>query len=279
MGESGERMQLSVSNIAWARDQDKEAAAILHRKGIDGVEIAPTKYWPAPLDPSEEEIEQVRLSWEQDGLPILAMQSLLFGMPHLNLFPYNQAADAVRYASDVIRVGSRLGVARFVFGSPRNRDRRGLTEFAARSQAVEFFSQLAAVAHHLDAVLCIEPNPLAYGCNFLTNTAEAMSVVAAVDHAGLGLNLDSGILFMSNESPDAAVACAGPWLKHFHVSHPHLAPVTGNGPIDHAQIANALRTHRYRGAVSIEMRATNDHATNLLQLNVACDVLNSHYRR
>jgi D-psicose/D-tagatose/L-ribulose 3-epimerase len=272
-------MQLCVSNIAWAADQDQAAAEILRKHGIDAVEVAPTKYWPAPCAPSDNEIQRVRLYWTQYGLPIHAMQSLLFGMPELNLFPANQAADAVDYLKHILRIGAALGATRFVFGSPKNRDRRQLDEQTARKQAIEIFRQLAEVADELGTIFCIEPNPVVYNCNFMTNAAEALAVVGAVDHPGLGLHLDSGIMCLNGESPEVAIASAGPLLKHFHISQPQLAPVDDKGPVDHAKIAQALRNNQYDGYVSVEMRSAENPAENLVRLNAACEVLNRHYRR
>ena len=51
-------MQLCVSNIAWAADQDQAAGEILRKHGIEAVEIAPTKYWPAPCTPTADQLER-----------------------------------------------------------------------------------------------------------------------------------------------------------------------------------------------------------------------------
>ena len=171
------------------------------------------------------------------------MQALLFGMPKLNIFPIDLAAESIDYLERHSANWSLAGRgSRLVFGSPKNRDRGQLDDQTAHKQAIEVFRQLADTAAELGVVFCLEPNPVAYQCNFMTNTDKALSVVSAVDHPGLGLHLDSGILCLNGESPEAAIESAGTWLKHFHVSEPQLAPVDGHGPVDHPAMRDVSRT-------------------------------------
>jgi sugar phosphate isomerase/epimerase len=271
-------MKLCVSNIAWAADQDVVALEILARHGIEAVEIAPTKYWPAPCNPSDTEIYDCKHFWSAGGVPIQAMQALLFGMPNLSIFTASVADETRKYLIHILRIGAAAGATRYVFGSPKNRDRGSLSTGEANRIAADFFRPIADTARELGVVFCIEPNPTVYQCNFMTNTAEALAVVRAVDHPGLGVHLDSGIMFLNEESVDAVVASAAPYLRHFHVSHPQLAAVTDDGPIDHAAVSRALRNNGYCGMVSVEMRGAENPADNLARLNVACEVLNRHYR-
>jgi sugar phosphate isomerase/epimerase len=271
-------MKLCVSNIAWAADQDEPAAEILRERGIDAVEIAPTKYWPAPCAPADAEIARVRQFWQAQELPIAAMQSLLFGMPNCSIFEPAAVDETRDYLVRILEIGAALGARRFVFGSPKNRDRGRLGLAEANRLAIAFFRPLAETASRLGVILCLEPNPPEYYCNFMTNTSEALAVVAAVDHPGLGLHLDSGIMSLNGESFAEAVAAAGPHLKHFHVSHPQLAGVAEGGPVDHAKVARALRINHYGGTVSVEMRGGEVPAENLARIVAACEVLNRHYR-
>lgn len=271
-------MKLCVSNIAWEDSQEEAAAAILRNHGIDAVEVAPTKYWPAPCAPTADEMERCKHFWIEQQVPIRAMQSLLFGMPALSIFPPDQVNETQTYLQHIVRIGAALGAQRYVFGSPKNRDRGQLAIAEANRSAADFFRPIAKTAHELGVVFCLEPNPPAYQCNFMTNTTEALAVVEAVDHPGLGLHLDTGIMCMNDESSDAAIAAARTRLRHFHISHPQLAAVADGGPIDHAGIARSLKVNEYTGMVSVEMRRAENSAHNLAQLNVACDVLNRHYR-
>ena len=271
-------MKLCVSNIAWDSSQDDAAAAILSSHGIDAVEIAPTKYWPAPCNPTTGEIDSRKRFWDDRHVPIQAMQALLFGMPRLSIFDKAVVDETRDYLIRILSIGASLGAQRFVFGSPKNRDRGDRSETEAVRLASEFFNPVAEAAQRLGVVFCLEPNPPVYSCNFMTNTTEALAVVEAVDHPSLGIHLDTGIMCLNGEDVEKSVAAAGNRLRHFHVSEPQLAPVTDDGPGDHSNVAGALRDNDYHGIVSVEMRSAEDPDENLERLKVACDVLNRHYR-
>lgn len=271
-------MKLCVSNIAWTADQEETAAEILREYAIDYVEVAPTKYWQAPCTPTDVETERCKQFWDERQVPIRAMQSLLFGMPQLDIFKPDVASETRDYLEQILKLGAALGAKRFVFGSPKNRDRGELSVSEANRIAVEFFWPLAESAQELGVVFCLEPNPVVYQCNFMMNTAEALAVVNSIDHPGVGLHLDSGIMCLNGESFEAAIVEAAPRLAHFHVSHPQLAGVVDGGPVDHAGIARALRAIEYAGITSVEMRPAENPADNLPRLRAACEVLDRHYR-
>src|SRR5262245_32307461 len=106
-------------------------------------------------------------------------------------------------------------------------------------------------------MLCIEPNPPAYGCNFVTNSSEGLALVRAVDAPGFGLHLDAAGMVLAGEDPLAAIVAARSYLHHFHASEPQLAPLVPAG-IDHARIGRTLRRVGYDGWVAVEMRRADD---------------------
>jgi sugar phosphate isomerase/epimerase len=245
-------MRLAVSSIAWPAGADGEARAILRQEGAGGVELALTKVWPEPLEASPAEVAHYRGEWEACGLPVVALQALLFGKPHLTLFGSPAARRAaLDYLTGIIRQAGRLGAHALVFGSPGNRKRGSLDPAVAREVAVPFFRELGEVARGQGVTLCLEPNPPEYGCDFATTAAEAALVVDAVGSAGFGLHLDTGAMTLAGVRPPALRTAVGR-CRHFHVSTPFLAGVPG-GNVAHAEFAAALREEGYTGWVSIEM--------------------------
>jgi D-psicose/D-tagatose/L-ribulose 3-epimerase len=246
-------MRLAVSNIAWPAGADDDAARLLVAHGVAGVEVAPARVCERPWEAPAGLVAAYRGFWEDRGLPIVALQALLFGRPDLVLF--GDAATRRRLSAHlaaIIDLAADLGATRLVFGSPKNRARGPLGRAAADTIAVPFFRALGRHARDRGVWLCIEPNPAAYGCDFLVDSREAIRFVERVDQDGLGVHLDAGGMMLSGESPAAIVAEAGPRWRHFHASEPHLAAV-GDGGVDHAAIAEALRAVGYAGHVSLEM--------------------------
>jgi sugar phosphate isomerase/epimerase len=245
-------MRLAVSNIAWPAGADEEAVPLLLAHGVAGVELAPTKLWHRPLEAGAADVARCRDWWERRGLPVVALQALLYGRPDLMLFGTPAAREAAaEYLEGVVRLAAGLGARALVFGSPGNRRRGDLDPAAATAIAVPFFRRVADVAAGLGVWLCVEPNPPAYDCDWVTTAAEAVALVDAVGQEGFGLHLDTAAMHLAGDDPDC-VRAAGGRLRHFHVSAPHLHGVPGDG-VPYAAFARALHDQRYPGWVSIEM--------------------------
>jgi sugar phosphate isomerase/epimerase len=180
------------------------------------------------------------------------LQALLFGRPELTIFDSPAVRQAtLDYLRRIIALAGRLGARILVFGSPGNRLRRNLSHVDALGVAVPFFREVAEAANAHGVVLCIEPNPEAYGCDWVTNVAQGIEVVDAVNHGGFGLHLDAAAMTLAGD-PAQAVTAAGARCRHFHVSAPFLHEVPG-GDVPHAALGRALAQIRFRGWVSIEM--------------------------
>ena len=249
-------MKLAISNLAWERDDEGAIAEIIRANGASGIELAPTKIWKDPLRATDGEITDCRKFWQSRGIEIVSLQSLLFERPDLELFAGVEARDEMlRYLTGMIRLAAKLGARVLVFGSPRNRQRLGLSNQEAEEIAVPFFRSLATEASAHDVTFCIEPNPPQYGCDWITTSIEGLRLVELVNSNGFGLNLDAGGMTLAAEDPVASIAECAPVLKHFHISEPGLAPV-GSPVIDgtkHDDFARALKTAGYSGWTSIEM--------------------------
>ena len=249
-------MRLAISNIAWDVPEDEDLAQLLHRYGIDAIDVAPGKYFPDPFNASDAGITSVRAWWAERGIEITGMQALLFGTTGLNVFGPEAVQDAMlRHLAAVCRIGAGLGATRVVFGSPKNRDRSGLSDQEAMDVAVSFFRRLGEIAESLGVVICLEPNPPCYGANFMTTSAETALVVEEVDRPALKMQLDTGALTINHEDADAVLKRYGKIVGHVHASEPDLLPL-GDGGTNHAKIREALEKYLPNQLITIEMLAT-----------------------
>jgi sugar phosphate isomerase/epimerase len=249
-------MRLAISNIAWDAAEDDAIAAILRRLGVDAIDIAPGKYFSDPAAAGDEDISRVQRWWSQRGIEITGMQALLFGATGLNVFGPAESQEAMlRHLDAICRIGSRLGAPRLVFGSPRNRDRTGLSDEDAIQIAVPFFRRLGDRARAWDVIVCLEPNPTRYGANFMVTAAETAKVVELVSHPSIRMQLDTGALTIDGEDVDELLERHAALVGHIHASEPDLVPL-GDGATDHARIASAVARHLPGHVVSVEMLAT-----------------------
>lgn len=270
-------MRLAISNIAWDIAEDEAVAALLLRHHVDAIDVAPGKYFPQPMRTSEPEIRRVKDGWHARGIEITGMQALLFGTVGLNVFgpPASQAA-LLQHLDAVCRIGAGLGAHKLVFGSPKNRDRGGLSDAAAMAIAVPFFQRLGDVAASHGVIVCLEPNPRIYGANFMTTSAETAEVVIQVAHQAIRMQFDTGALTINGEDPAAVLTSCTSLIGHIHASEPHLVPL-GDGGTDHSKMFNALMQSLPNHLVTIEMLATQNEP-HAVSIDRALAAATRHYR-
>jgi D-psicose/D-tagatose/L-ribulose 3-epimerase len=270
-------MRISISNIAWDVKEDQEVAALLNRYGIDAIDIAHSKYFPEPQLANSTDFARVRNWWKEHGVEITGMQALLFGTSGLNLFASTEVQAAMlNHLDNVCQVAAGIGAEKLVFGSPKNRDRLSYTDQQAEDIALDFFYRLGQIAKSHAVVICLEPNPVCYGCNFITGTDHAAGIVQKLAHPSIRLHLDTGSLTINGESPEQIVEQYADLIGHVHASEPNLATL-GDGTTDHGRIAALLSAALPNQVVCIEMLASTNEP-HLVSIERALQVASQHYR-
>jgi len=246
-------MKMAISNIAWDIEYDKDVVGVLQKHGVKYIDIAPGKYFPNPQTTTTAEIQTVKKWWKEYGVEITGMQALLFGTQGFNVFSNEDIQrKMLLHLAAVCRIGGQLGATRLVFGSPRNRDRTGLTDNETQEIASAFFHKLGEIASKEGVLICLEPNPPCYGANFMTNSQETAEMVRRIDHPAVRMQYDSGAVTINRESPFEVLEKYAPLVGHIHISEPSLIPV-GEGTTDHRETAAALQRFLPNALISIEM--------------------------
>jgi sugar phosphate isomerase/epimerase len=266
-------MKLAVSNIAWPVEQRDAAYALLQKGGIRGLEIAPAMFLNGAADPfvpTEEEAGPALDAMKAAGLKLVSMQSLLFGVQGAALFEDDAARD-VLYNGMLRAIGlaGRLSIPNLVFGSPRQRViPETMQREEARDIACSLFRSLGDVALKAGCRIAIEPNPAAYGTNFLNRVSEALDFVEVVDHPGISLNLDIGAMHMNGDFDliDTIAPHAGR-VSHVHFSEDQLSPAPAD-PDQAARVMGVMTAAGYRGWYSIEMRTPPEKPLAVLERSI-----------
>ncbi|HEY8097160.1 MAG TPA: sugar phosphate isomerase/epimerase family protein [Methylobacter sp.] len=271
-------MRLAISNIAWDTVEDESIVELLHRFGIDAIDIAPSKYFPDPYKATGENIVRVKNWWSERGIEITGMQALLFGTTGLNVFGPQEVQDAMlQYLAAVCRIGAGLGAKCLVFGSPKNRDRTGLSDQEVVDVAAPFFRSLGDIAQSCGVVICLEPNPTSYGANFMTTSTETARMVEQIAHPAIRMQLDTGVLTINGEDPVTVLRDCASLIGHVHISEPNLLPL-GEGGTDHNKIVEALNQHLPNDVISIEMLATKNEP-HQVSIERALNLAIRYYRK
>jgi sugar phosphate isomerase/epimerase len=249
-------LDLSVSNIAFPGAELGAAIALLRRLDMSAIEVAPYNVfgrWDIPAA----DLDTFRKTVADSGLRCPAMQGIVYNAGGAHLFASSEAREALyRHLVMIAKMAGVLGSKACVFGAPKLRDPGDLSPQEARAIAVDFFRRIGPVFAAEGAILSFEPNARQYACRFITTTAEAIDLVEEIDTQGIGLQIDTGTLFLEHEDPHI-LSRAARHAAHAHVSEPDLAPL-GSGGVDHRPVAAALRASGYSGSLSIEMRAVAD---------------------
>ena len=233
-------MRIGVSNLLWTRDLDETVADLLDRRGIDAIDLVPTRYVDDVAGAPLSELHAIRRFWDARGIEIVGMQALLHGTSGLDIF--GDAETRRRTAAHlraVLRFGAEVGARQMVFGSWRNRRRRALGADAALASATDFFGEVATEAAGLGVFLTIEPISSRYGNDFLVDHDEAALLVERVGHPAFRLTLDVGCIGLANEDAAAVLQRHGHLVSHVQVAEYELAPLSAGNPV-HAAAGRAL---------------------------------------
>lgn len=253
-------MKIAVSNIAWPTSMRSAAYQILAERRVTGLEIAPGLFFAGAVDPfvPEPDLAGVRLAeLDEQGLELVSMQSLLFGVEGAALFEGPQALQNLETGmARAIDLAARFDIPNLVFGSPKQRIiPDGMSPQAARDFAAEVFARLGTRASAAGTVIAMEANPEAYGTNFLTHAEDVLAFVHHVDHPGLRMVMDIGAMHLNKafDQTGALIASAAPVLSHVHISEPFLAPAPADSD-SATEVLQALSAAGYDKWVSIEMK-------------------------
>jgi D-psicose/D-tagatose/L-ribulose 3-epimerase len=252
-------VRLGISNIAWPPDLDEDVSEVLKSGGLCSIDIAPSKYFDLSRKCQEPEIGAVRKAWESRGFQINGMQSLLFGS-NLNLFESDvQREDMLNWLDNVCFIGRNLGAKNLVFGSPKNRNREGLSDKEAHRVAFDFFSKVGDLADRHSVSVCLEPNPPEYGANFLVSSVETARFVSELGHPSIKMQLDTGALVFDDNEGTTGFEFDRLLIGHIHLSAPQLTPL-------HLSESNTMM-HLVRA-----MRFSEDYAPTIEMLTSSPEV-------
>jgi sugar phosphate isomerase/epimerase len=265
-------IKLGICNELFEGWEFSRVCEVVKDAGYDGLEIAPFTLSPLMTDVGPERRRELRTIVEDTGLETIGLHWLLAKTEGF----YLTTPDAkVRRATGDYLVALAeatrdLGGSVMVLGSPKQRDLLpAVTYDQAVGYVAEIFSRVMPAIGAVGVDLCLEPLAKSE-TNFLNTCAQAMELIAEVDHPRLKLHLD--VKAQSSE-PGATVPelirefarCAG----HFHAQDVNLRG-PGMGDTDFGPIMRALVLAQYDRWVSVEVFDFSPGAEETARRSIAC---------
>ena len=247
-------MNLSISNIAWDISEDKSIAKILNKNSVFQIDIAPSKYFHNIKTIEDNEIIKVKNYWIEKGITISATQSILYNTNNLNIFTYKKGFNELilEYLDKIMHISNLLGAKYVIFGSPKNRDKMSLSDAEVISKSITFFRTLGDLSLKYGLKVCLEPNPIIYNCNFMTNTYETAEIVRKTNHEAIRLNLDIGAININKEDIESVISDCYKLISYVHLSEPNLDPLYKSN-FNFKKLMNLIYQYLPQVTFSIEM--------------------------
>lgn len=246
-------MKLSISNIAWMDEQDKEMYGVLKQYGFEGLEIAPTRIFATkPYDRIEEASKWKEELYIEYGLSVSSMQSIWYGVQEKVFGTEEERNILIDYTKKAIDFAMAINCKNLVFGCPRNRN---VPEGVDMDLAIPFFKEIGDYAYASGCVIGMEANPTIYNTNYINETKDALDLIERVNSKGFLLNLDMGTMIQNNENIEILVGNVNK-INHVHISEPGLKPIETREI--HNRLKEILENEGYSRYVSIEMGKVDD---------------------
>ncbi len=185
-------MEFGISNLAWNINKNLEVFEFLRLRGIKHIEIAPTKIANWTDTDFTLKLENFKELTDKYNLSICGLQSVFYDTD-INIFSDNQGF--IRHFEKLFQVCKILDAKYIVYGSPNSRN---ILNNQNEKIFIETFKQISSFDTNI--LICIEPIPKEYNCNFITNMAECQVVVNRIKKDNIKSHIDLAEIIINNEN-------------------------------------------------------------------------------
>ena len=253
-------MKISVSNIAWEKQTEKEILNYLSNKKYDAIEIAPTAIVKdRPYDNIYIAKDYLKELQKKYNLSICSMQSIWYGI-NGNIFNKNDTEELIKYTFKAIDYAQSIDCHNIVFGCPKNRNKNRIND--SNELATDFFNRVCEYALSKNVVIALEPNPVIYNTNFINTTKEAVEFVKKINKSSFKINVDFGTIIENQEDLDIIYDNIE-LINHIHISEPNLEKIKKREI--HKVFVEKMLKLGYNNYFSIEMKRT-EKETDLIEV-------------
>lgn len=203
------------SNLCWDFSDTTKMFSILEENKIKNIEISITKICNWDDKKMIQKLKNYQKLAKEYNLKICGIQSIFY-QKNLNLFLDNK--KFIEHFKMVIDISSELGSKYIVYGSPQTRIK------STQDSDETFYNTFLEISEYNQNILiCIEPNPKEYNCNYITNMNECVNAIEKINKKNVKIHIDlsSSILNKENILNYNFDLC-----KTCHFSNPFLRPLS-----------------------------------------------------
>lgn len=241
-------MKLSISNIAWTKENDIDMYSYISEIGYQGIEVAPTRIIEKNPYNHLDDAKKFSLFLKNEfKISISSLQSIWYGISK-NLFNSEKERDfLINYTKRCIDFAEIMNCKNIVLGSPKNRN-KGSKSF---DHFMYFFYEISEYLKNKEVIIAIEPNPVIYNTDFINTSVEAFNLCKKLNCENFKVNVDLGTIIHNNEEFDDIKKNIN-LVNHIHISEPYLECIKKR------EIHNELKDLNYDKYLSIEMKNPGD---------------------
>lgn len=235
-------MLIGISAIGWEPEQEEQILSA-NAGAFNLLEIVPHRVFQQRLDYAD----LAKKYREEYGLWAYSAQALFFGS---DVQSFEDTEATQEHLLRVIKLGSFMGIKRFVLGSPALR--RG-----SPACLMNVLRRMDKILEANDAILCIEPVAKTFGGKYFHTVGEIVNLIDYYNLKNVKTMLDTNNAWLEGDSPKKILGHYLPYIAHVHISD------TDNGPLlnkyEHEQIRAMLGMHGYQLGIIRELFKAKNH--------------------
>jgi len=256
-------MKIGIATSVFANYSIREAIRIIAEAGYECVDIWGGRPHIYRNDYSPEELRELRSEIEGKGMNVNSFMPAFYRYPH-NLCSPNPriVKDSLDYVYQCMDNAAELGASILLICPPRLLF--GQKAEDAWQLLVDALLIICNRAHQYPLRISLEPvNKNVF--DLINDVADAKRMIADVRDENLGITLDSGHLYLSDETIEQALFLAGDRLFQVHINdndgkhQQNLVP--GDGTFDFTKFFVELKKIGYKGVLSAEL--TSDYGLQI----------------
>ena len=266
-------MKLSISNIAWKKEENTKISSLLKDFNIKYIDIAPLLVVDTLEKYTQKEIKNCFDCFYRNNIKALGMQSIFYEIKDIKIFLNNNSVLFLNYFKKVVKFAKLMKIQRIVFGCP---SQRHIFPETKNRDVFLFFKEITKICKKNKIYLCLEPNAKEYGSNFINTTRDAFEYVKRLDSKYAKINLDTSSAILNNNNPSLMFHTFKSHIGHIHLSKPMLKPIDSKF-MDHKDFSGILKKEKYNLGISIEMLTEKYNVESEIAITNALSVFRDFY--